>query len=129
MRIKVFGSELEIDESKLEASEAEIREQISQYLKGERKCFDTGVAFSDSFTGDVMRQIADIGYGETKTYGEIADILDSSPVAVGQACGRNPVPIVVPCHRAVGKNSIGGYIAGKKVKQKLLNLEQKNRFS
>jgi methylated-DNA-[protein]-cysteine S-methyltransferase len=129
MRIKVFGSELEIDESKLEASEAEIREQISQYLKGERKCFDTGVAFSDSFTGDVMRQIADIGYGETKTYGEIADILDSSPVAVGQACGRNPVPIIVPCHRVVGKNSTGGYIAGKKVKQKLLDLEQKNRFS
>jgi O-6-methylguanine DNA methyltransferase len=47
--------------------------------------------------------MAKIPYGETKTYGEMAGALDSSAVAVGQACGRNPVPLIVPCHRVVGK--------------------------
>lgn len=125
MKTEVFGALLEIDDSKLEDQKAEIKRQLSEYFKGERKAFKTGIYFPDSFTGEVMREISDVGYGETITYGEIAKRLDSSPIAVGQACGKNPVPIIVPCHRVTGKNSLGGYIIGGEVKKKLLELENK----
>lgn len=124
MKVEVFGTELGIEESRLDRTEERIRRQLSEYLKGERKCFDTDVSFPDSFTGEVMQEISRIGYGETRTYGEIAEKLDSSPIAVGQACGKNPVPVIVPCHRVVGKNSIGGYLAGREVKRELLELEE-----
>jgi methylated-DNA-[protein]-cysteine S-methyltransferase len=70
-----------------------------------------------------MREMYDIPYGETRSYGEIAENIGSAAVAVGQACGKNPIPLIIPCHRVVGKNSIGGYAYGEEVKQKLLELE------
>lgn len=124
MKIDVLGQKLEIEESRIENPEKEIREQLSEYLSGDRKSFDLSIFFPDSFTGTVMQEISKIEYGDTKTYGEIAEEIDSSPVAVGQACGRNPIPIIVPCHRVTGKNSTGGYIGGLEMKQKLLKLEQ-----
>ena len=54
---------------------------------------------------------------------KILRISQSQIIAVGQACGRNPVPIIVPCHRVVGKNSLGGYSGGLDLKRKLLELE------
>jgi len=74
-----------------------------------------------------MDAMAAIPYGETRTYGELAVELDTAAVAVGQACGRNPVPIVVPCHRVVGANSLGGYSAegGPELKERLLALEER----
>jgi methylated-DNA-[protein]-cysteine S-methyltransferase len=112
MDIELWGYSLEIDERLLAADEAEIRRQIAEYQRGDRREFDLEVAFPDDFTGAVMREMAAISYGETRTYGEIADAIDSSPIAVGQGCGRNPVPIVVPCHRVVGADSIGGFSGG-----------------
>ena len=70
--------------------------------------------------------MAAIPYGETRTYGEIAAELDSAPIAVGGACGRNPVPVVVPCHRVVGSDGgLRGYSAadGIATKRRLLELE------
>lgn len=125
MKIKAFGKDIEINGSVIDSYEEEIRRQIEEYLEGGRRSFEFDVAFQDGFTGDVMRQMAGIGYGDTKTYGEIADTLGSSPIAVGQACSRNPVPIIVPCHRVVGKDSLGGYSGGLELKKKLLELEQK----
>ena len=64
--------------------------------------------------------------GEVRTYGEIARAIASSPRAVGNACGRNPIPIIVPCHRIVGANgAIGGYSGqgGAETKRFLLGLE------
>lgn len=124
MKIQIFDRETTIDENIIEASEEEIRRQVDEYSKGERKAFDLEVVFPDNFTGRVMREMIKIPYGETKSYGEIAEALDSASIAVGQACGRNPVPIIVPCHRVVGKNSLGGYSGGLMLKRRLLELEK-----
>ena len=67
----------------------------------------------------------DIPYGETRSYGELAAAIGSAPRAVGGACGRNPIPIVIPCHRVLGKTGLGGYSGsgGLKTKEALLALE------
>ncbi len=122
MRFKLFGKNIEIDEKLIQEKEEKIRLELEEYVNRERKEFDLNIEFPENFTGKVMRQMAKIPHGETRTYGEIAEKLDSSPVAVGQACGNNPVPLVVPCHRVVGKDSIGGYqYIG--IKEKILDLE------
>lgn len=112
MNVTVWGFPFEIDETLIAAGPEEIRIQIAEYERGERREFDLDVEFPETFTGEVMREMAAIPYGETRTYGEIAEAIDSSPVAVGQACGRNPVPLVVPCHRVVGADSLGGFSGG-----------------
>jgi len=75
--------------------------------------------------------MSDIPYGETRTYGDLAAALDTAPVAVGSACGKNPVPLVVPCHRVVGRDSLGGYSAGDgtALKERLLALEGATRVT
>ncbi|MFB6242266.1 MAG: methylated-DNA--[protein]-cysteine S-methyltransferase [Candidatus Nanosalina sp.] len=70
-----------------------------------------------------MTEMLGIPRGETKSYGEIAENLDSAAIAVGQACGRNPLPVIVPCHRVVGKNSLGGYCGKKSSDPKRKELE------
>ena len=61
--------------------------------------------------------------GQTKTYGELAGLLGSSPRAVGQALGANPLPILIPCHRVVAADGLGGFGGGQEWKRHLLNLE------
>ena len=58
----------------------------------------------------VWRAISAIPPGQTRNYGDLSTLLASSPRAVGQACGSNPIPIVIPCHRVVSKSGIGGFI-------------------
>jgi len=123
MNFKVFNSETVIDEGFISEDEKEIRVQLEEYSKGRREEFNLDISFPHSFTGDVMKEMMNIPYGETRSYGEIAEALDSAAVAVGQACGRNPVPIIVPCHRVTSKNSLGGYSGGLALKKKLLDLE------
>jgi methylated-DNA-[protein]-cysteine S-methyltransferase len=125
MDAPIFGTSVALDESLVDVSPATVREQVAEYERGERTQFDVDVRIGDDFTGDVMRCLLEIPYSETNTYGEIATKLDSSPVAVGQACGRNPVPLLVPCHRVVGVNSLGGFSAsgGVSLKRELLALE------
>jgi O-6-methylguanine DNA methyltransferase len=82
------------------------------------------------FTARVWRQIARIPYGEVRSYGRLAKALrrPQAARAVGQACGRNPLPLVIPCHRVVASDgSLGGFSAGLETKQKLLALEQGSR--
>jgi methylated-DNA-[protein]-cysteine S-methyltransferase len=89
--------------------------QLAGYLADPQAGFDlplepTGTAFQRS----VWRAIAAIPQGKTLTYGEIAKRLKSAPRAVGQACGRNPYPMVVPCHRVVAADgSLGGFANAK----------------
>ena len=69
-----------------------------------------------------MRQIP---YGETRCYGDLADAVGSAARAVGRACGSNPIPIVIPCHRVLAKSGLGGYSGqgGLATKRRLLALE------
>ena len=105
---------------------AEAARQLDEYLAGERTTFDLPTVLrGDEFQRRVWSILEEIPYGETTTYGEIASRLGESAQAVGKAVGQNPLSIVVPCHRVIGKNgSLTGYAGGVKRKQFLLELEE-----
>lgn len=103
--------------------------QLQTYFAGQLKEFRLPLAPGGSaFQGRVWEELQRIGYGETASYGEVARRLGMSPAAsraVGLANGRNPIPIVIPCHRVVGaKGTLTGYAGGVDRKQLLLDLEQ-----
>jgi methylated-DNA-[protein]-cysteine S-methyltransferase len=108
-----------------------VKNKIIKYLAKESKLkqldIDVSLDVTD-FQRSVLKQLQKIPYGETRTYGDIAKILGTSPRAVGNACRKNPVPIVIPCHRVVAAKGIGGYVgavSGDKldIKSWLLKLE------
>lgn len=82
-------------------------------------------AHGTAFQRRVWAEMQKIPPGHVKTYGQIAKILNSSARAVGTACGANPLPILIPCHRVVGQNGLGGYSGGDGLdtKTSLLRLE------
>jgi methylated-DNA-[protein]-cysteine S-methyltransferase len=126
LHVTVQGYDFEIDADRIAEPRRAIERQVREYDRGARESFDLTVEFPDSFTGRVMEAMAAIPYGETRTYGELATEVGSSPVAVGGACGRNLVPVVVPCHRVVGTGSLGGFSAegGVEAKRALLAHER-----
>jgi methylated-DNA-[protein]-cysteine S-methyltransferase len=86
------------------------RAQIEHYLDDPEFRFDLPLARQGTeFQRRVWAKIASIGAGRTRSYGELACELRSAPRAVGQACGANPVPLVVPCHRVLAASGIGGF--------------------
>ena len=103
------------------------KEQLEEYFKGERKVFDLPLApKGTAFQQKVWKALLDIPYGETVTYGDVAKKLGSSARAVGSAVGRNPISLILPCHRVVGaKKQLTGYAGGLERKQYLLALEKK----
>jgi methylated-DNA-[protein]-cysteine S-methyltransferase len=112
---------------------AEAVAQLTAYFARERKEFDLPLAPAGTdFQHKVWDQLRDIGYSETATYGELAARLGMTghaARAVGLANGRNPIPIVIPCHRVVGSDgSLTGYGGGIERKQILLRLEQAALF-
>lgn len=127
MEISFRGIALEIDPNYITEPPSLIAEQLESYKRGTRREFSLTIEYPETFTGTVMRAMNTIPFGETRTYGEIATIVDSAPIAVGAACGSNPIPIIIPCHRVVGANDIGGYSAGGchniELKQHLLDHE------
>ena len=103
--------------------------QLRAYFAGELKEFDLPLDPQGTvFQRSVWDQLRRVGYGETASYGEIARRLGMTSAAsraVGLANGRNPIPIVIPCHRVVGANgTLTGYAGGLERKQVLLDLEQ-----
>jgi len=108
-----------------------ICEQIECYLKTPRHVFDLPLRLNGTAHQlKVWRAMQRIPCGETRTYGALAAELHSAPRAVGQACGANPLPIVVPCHRVLGKTGLGGFMhhaagAPLQIKQWLLVHEQR----
>ena len=126
MQVRVRGDRFDIDTSYVAESDADLRRQLDEYAAGEREQFDLTVAYPDSHLGEVIRAMAAIPYGETRSYGELAEETGSGAVAVGQACGANPVPVVVPCHRVVGADGYGGFSSegGVDAKKRLLAFER-----
>lgn len=104
------------------------RHQLAEYLRGERTAFTVPTATrGDAFSERVWDLLVRIPYGTTTTYGAIARELGGPGLAqrVGQAVGRNPVSIVIPCHRVVGADgSLTGYAGGLERKARLLALEE-----
>src|SRR6476619_246913 len=112
---------------------AEARRQLDAYFAKELKVFDLPLCPEGTdFQRKVWDQLVTIGWGHTATYGEIARRLGMTghgSRAVGLANGRNPIPIVIPCHRVVGANgTLTGYAGGLDRKQQLLELEQDALF-
>lgn len=101
--------------------------QLAEYLAGERRAFDVPLALHGTpFQRQVWEMLLTIPYGETLTYGDIAHALGKpgGAQAVGGAVGRNPVSIIVPCHRVLGSDgSLTGYMWGMHVKRWLLDRE------
>ena len=103
--------------------------QLQEYLDGNRRSFDFPVECSGTaFQKEVWSALLQIPYGTTASYGDVAEMIGRPKAvrAVGQAIGKNPCLIFVPCHRVIGKyGSLTGFSAGLKLKQYLLGLEQK----
>jgi methylated-DNA-[protein]-cysteine S-methyltransferase len=106
------------------------KRQLQEYFDGTRQEFDLPLRPAGTdFQRAVWQCMIEIPYGEARTYGDLAHDLDSAPRAVGGACGRNPIPIIIPCHRVVGAGGkLTGFSGGEGVdtKKLLLGLEQLN---
>ena len=112
---------------------AEAAGQLSAYFARDLKEFDLPLAPQGmAFQQRVWTALLDVGFGETATYGQVASRLgmtNAASRAVGLANGRNPIPIVIPCHRVIGANgTLTGYAGGLERKQTLLSLEQDALF-
>lgn len=125
--LKREGFALSRDEDRTAAA----REQLAEYFAGERRSFDLPVARRNSdFEEAVWEELARIPYGETRTYGQVAEALGGTGNAqeVGAACAANPVLVVVPCHRVTGADgSLKGYAGGLPIKAHLLDFEEERR--
>lgn len=100
--------------------------QINEYFAGTRTKFDLPLRVHGS---DFQRAVCDamlaIPFGETLTYGDIAKALNVPAQAIGQACGGNPIPLIIPCHRVLGATGLGGFsgAGGVETKVQLLRFE------
>ena len=105
-------------------------QQINEYLKGERKVFTIKINPSGTaFQKKVWDQLLKIPYGETKSYQWVATEIGNKQAcrAVGMANNRNPIVLIIPCHRVIGANGkLIGYGGGLPIKQRLLNIEKQH---
>ena len=105
-----------------------VRRQLDEYFEGRRDAFalDVDLRGAAPFARQVLAELARVPYGRTTTYGELAAQVGAPRAAraVGTVMNRNPIPIVLPCHRVLGaKGSLTGYAGGLDVKERLLRLE------
>ncbi|MGD9637609.1 MAG: methylated-DNA--[protein]-cysteine S-methyltransferase [Alphaproteobacteria bacterium] len=108
----------------------EAKKQLNNYFEGTLKAFNLPLKPEGTmFQQKVWNEMLSIPYGETLSYGSLAENIKSYPRPVGMACGKNPIPIIIPCHRVIAKNDkIGGYSGfnGIEDKKLLLSLEKNN---
>jgi len=104
-----------------------LRDQLAEYFTGQRNSFDLDLDIQGTdFQVRVWKQLLGIPYGKLRTYGQVANKMRKPKAtrAVGQAAGQNPLPILIPCHRVVGKGgSLVGFAGGISTKARLLRLE------
>jgi len=108
--------------------------ELGEYFAGRRRAFDLALdlSLSKGFRQLVQRHLPEIGYGQTRTYGQVAELVGNPKAvrAVGTACATNPLPVVVPCHRVLKADGTrGGYVGGAEAKATLLNLETRKETS
>lgn len=107
----------------------EAHRQLSEYFSGTRRIFDLPICCDGTaFRQTVWNELRNIPYGETRSYADIAAAIGkpSAVRAVGQACNKNPLLIIVPCHRIIRKSGAdGGYVCGGEAKRLLLELEKR----
>ena len=122
-----WGGEISADDTPLLHLAAS---QISEYFAGTRTNFDLPLqVIGSEFQQAVCDAMLAIPFGQTVTYGDIAKQLNAPAQAVGQACGGNPIPLIIPCHRVLGANGLGGFsgagggLAGIELKVQLLRHE------
>ena len=128
IRLRFAPAEYSVDDPGETDLLLETKEQLKEYFAGKRKAFDLPLSPQGTpFQAEVWRALSEIPYGETASYREIAEKIGRPRAcrAVGMACRRNPLPIIIPCHRVIGKDgSLTGYEGGLAVKECLLRLEQ-----
>jgi O-6-methylguanine DNA methyltransferase len=120
------------DEQEARAHLERAASQIAEYARKERRAFDLALDLrGERFAQEVWQALCRIPFGATQSYGEIARRIGTVGAArsVGRACGANPVPIVVPCHRVVASTGLGGFSGGIAWKRRLLELEGVLLFS
>lgn len=104
-------------------------DQVTAYFAGERTEFDLPLnPAGTEFQQSVYRAMQAIPMGETKTYGEIAKSLDCPAQPVGQACGANPIPVIIPCHRVLSAKGVGGFSGCGGVETKIALLRHENAY-
>lgn len=109
------------------------RKQIEAYCRGELKQFTIPLKLEGTeFQKKVWRALCEIPMGETRTYGELAEDIGNKKAsrAVGNANSKNPIPLLVPCHRVIGASGkLTGFAHGLAIKQQLLEFEETNSFN
>lgn len=83
--------------------------QVTEYFAGQRRAFDLPLDLGEGFQARFLTALLAIPFGETRTYGDLAKALGAPAQAIGQTCGANPLPVIVPCHRVLGATGLGGY--------------------
>lgn len=129
----IIGVSFSMESSEWDENEAVIqcKNQLQEYFEGKRKEFDLNIKFikGTEFQISVWKALSNISYGEKVTYKSIAEKINNPKAvrAVGGANNKNPIAIIIPCHRVVGSNGkMVGYAGGIGKKEYLLKLEEKN---
>ena len=126
--IKELSNDKYVDDNNIILNKA--KQQINEYFLRKRKIFDLPIKFNGTeFQKSVWNSLLNIPYGKTKSYKDIAKDVGNVKAcrAVGMANNKNPIMIIVPCHRVIGTNGkLVGYACGLDIKKKLLELESSN---
>jgi methylated-DNA-[protein]-cysteine S-methyltransferase len=122
LRSRIKGTHLSPDNRRTDAA----KKQVTAWLKGKRRDFSVRLSPAGTpFQKKVWAALRRIPYGQTRSYGDVARMVDSSPRAVGRANATNPICLIVPCHRVIGSDgSLTGYAFGENTKRRLLTLER-----
>lgn len=108
----------------------EATEQVHAYFDGQLTRFDLPLALPDRpILRAVCERMLAIPFGETRTYGDLARSLGKPAQAIGQACGRNPIALIIPCHRILARNGLGGFSGGTGLETKIQLLKHEGAAS
>ncbi len=124
--VKILKSYLNDEVKKSESKLKNEIKQIREYFAGKRKEFNLKVFLKGTdFQTKTWLEIAKVKFGKTISYSALAAKAGNKKAvrAAGSACGKNPVPIIIPCHRVLAKNGLGGFGGGMNLKKKMLKLE------